>query len=807
MSTPIHHQRRSSPPSHRRLLALSGLADVRVSRFELLGRLPLLVAAAACLGLLPAVRAQTTPAIGTPAASPAQPADQPTEETVQLSPFEVKASQVGPYQATAALAGGRIAEDLFESVTSMTIVTQDFIQDTAPRDTFNATKYIAGIANNSSQVAGDRVSVRGFQVSSPDIDGFATVQSVVKNDPALYETIEFVRGPDSLLAPSGSPGGTLNLISKVAQFGNFGSITGQVGEYDTNSGNFDVNQMIGSKAAYRLVASYINAPQGDNQGYHQSLGVEPSVLFKIGPSSQLLLHVTYFWGTAYNYLGLPIDPTTRSIFSTIQFLPGLNKYETPYADNSGDPSSANHSNRVMYRALFTTNLTDNLSMRLSARYMWDWETNNQWNLTGNAGGGYNPYTGVWTPGYVWTGSASTGFTASPAPATSKVYTLSQSPTNDLDHFIDVQNDWVYHLKNQYFDSQTILGFAGEVFHTVGVGYNATSPAINVYAIPSVATWTPATTPSSNLDATGNWEQAYLNEKLKFWDGHLIANASVVPTYFYESVINYLSGVTSTSHPNPTFVNYGLTYVVVPWASVFYGHSEDAAQINPPPIASASSPNPPEIQSGKQDEAGLRLKFLNGRATASATYFQLYQTNNQVVNPALFSVPPPAVFPPTLFSDRIARGWEFETNINLTSGLSLIGNFTTLTNRSPYDVRFRADPEHFGALFLNYHFQKASLRGLSIGAGYVFQGKAAGDSASGVTNASTTTQLIPNQPSFYIPAYGLLNLTASYRFNKNWIVRLYLDNALDKSYIAGSLNNNAVMPGIPINPHAAITYSF
>jgi len=123
------------------------------------------------------------------------------------------------------------------------------------------------------------------------------------------------------------------------------------------------------------------------------------------------------------------------------------------------------------------------------------------------------------------------------------------------------------------------------------------------------------------------------------------------------------------------------------------------------------------------------------------------------------------------------------------------------------VRFRANPEHFGALFVNYHFDQGSLKGFSVGAGYVFQGKAAGDSASGVTNASTTTTYIPNQPSFYIPAYGLLNLTASYRFNPHWIIRFYLDNALDKSYIAGSLNANAVMPGIPINPHGSVTYSF
>jgi iron complex outermembrane receptor protein len=246
---------------------------------------------------------------------------------------------------------------------------------------------------------------------------------------------------------------------------------------------------------------------------------------------------------------------------------------------------------------------------------------------------------------------------------------------------------------------------------------------------------------------------------------------------------------------------------VPFASLYFGHSMDAAQISPPSPPTTTNPNPPQLQSGEQDEAGLRLKFLDGRVTASAGYFQLYQTNNAIVNPALFSVPPPTVSPPNIYSDRIARGWEFETNMTITKNLSILGNYTTFTNRSPYDVRFRADPEHFGAVYLNYRFDDGPLNGLSLGAGLVYQGKAPGDSASGVTAASTTAAYVPEEPSFYIPSYELVNLTASYRFNRHWVVRFFLDNALNKFYFAGSLNDNAVMPGIPINPHGSITYSF
>jgi iron complex outermembrane receptor protein len=768
-------------------------------------RTSLSVLSAFGLSLVQALSGQT-PAPTIQTATPSGP-QASGDQTVVLSPFEVTSPPVGPYQATQALAGGRVAEDLFESIDNVSVVTPEFIQDTAPRDIFNATKYLAGISNNSSQVAGDRVSVRGFQVSSPDVDGFDTIQSVVKNDPALYESVEFVRGPDSLLAPNGSPGGTLNLVSKVAKFANFGSATVQFGEYDTNAGSFDVNEMLNPSVAFRLVSSFIDATQGDNQGYHESLGVMPSLLFKIGSNSQLLLHVTYFWGTAYNYLGLPIDPATHNISDTIALLPGLNPYETPYADNINDPSSANHSNRVSYRALFTSNLTDNLSVRLAARYLWDWETNNQWNLLGNAGGGYDPLTGLWTPGLVWSGSAAKGFTSSPAPATSDLYSLSQSPTNDLDHYFDVQNDWVYLYKSKGFNSETTAGFAAEAFHTQVKGYSATSPAINVYDIPGAASWTPAKSAATNEDVTGNFEQVYLSEKLKLWDDRIILSGSVVPTWFFENVDNFLSGVNYGTHPNPTFVNYGVDVVPVPYASLYFGHSQDAAQISPPSPPTATNPNPPQIQSGEQDEAGLRLKFLDGRITASGGYFQLYQTNNAIVNPALFSIPPPSVTPPNIYSDRIARGWEFETNMTITKNLSVIGNFTTFTNRSPYDVRFRADPEHFGALYVNYRFDEGALNGLSLGLGVVYQGKSAGDSASGVTAASTPTALIAEEPSFYLPAYELVNFTASYRLDRHWTFRFFLDNVFNKFYYAGSLNDNAVMPGIPINPHGSLTYSY
>ena len=736
--------------------------------------------------------APTTPAPATPAG----------EKTVVLTPFEVRAEPVGPYQVSDALVGGRLRTDLFESSSSISIITKEFMDDIAPRDIFSAAKYLAGIANNSSQVAGDRVSIRGFQVSSPNIDGFATPQSVVKQDPALYERIEFVRGPDALLAPSGSPGGTLNLISKTARFEDFGSATAQFGVYDANTVNFDVNRTISKKAAFRVAASYIDDEQGKNQGFHSSFATNPSVLINLAERTKLLLQFTYFWGRAYNYLGFPIDPAT-SATSGLKMLPGLDVYQSSYADDADDPSSANHSIRTTYRALLTTQFNDNLSMRLSARFLHDREVNNQWNLTGNLGGGVNPNNGEWTPGIVWSGAP--GFAPSPAPTPSHVYSLSQSPNNLLSQNVDFQNDYVYHVAGKGFDSETVTGVAAETFTQRITGYNGVSPAIDVFNIPAPATYTVNANPSANQKVSGNWVQVYLSEKLKLWNNRIILNAGVVPTWFHQRTQNYISGLTVSNHPDPIFVNYGATFVATPNLAFYFGHSEDGVQIVNAPTA--TNPNPPQMQSGEQDEVGIRLKFLEGRLTANLSYYDLQQTNNAIVNPLLFSVPPPAVAPPPILADRTAKGWEFELNYTVSKQLSVLANYTKYENRSPYNVRFRADPEEAGAFYVNYRFTEGGMKGLALGLGYTFQGKAAGDSVSGVTAASTPTNQIAVKPSFYLPSYGLLNLTASYKFDDHWTARAFIDNALDEEYFAGSLNRNAVMPGIPTNFRASVTYSF
>ena len=375
------------------------------------------------------------------------------------------------------------------------------------------------------------------------------------------------------------------------------------------------------------------------------------------------------------------------------------------------------------------------------------------------------------------------------------------------NFYDIQNDYVYKFKNDSLRSETTAGWAAELYHERNKGYSASSPPIYVFAIPSPALCSanPATdTLVNNQIIDGNFLQGYLNEDLRLWRDRVIINAGVTQTYWYQQITDYLRNSSYGTSPNRAAKNFGVNFQPVPDVAIYYGHSEAGIQVNNPPTA--GQPNP-DLQWGIQNEEGLRFKLLGGRAICSVDHYDLSQSNNAITNPALFSNPPPTVVPPSLLESRIARGWEYEINVPISEELSLIANATNFRNRSPYGVPFRGTSECSGAAWLYYSLRQGPLQGLSFGASYSYQGKRPGDTASGVTAASTPTDQIPNQPTFYIPAYALVNLSAAYHFDHHWKISLFVDNVLNRTYYAESLNRNAVYPGIPINPRGSISYSF
>src|SRR5882724_5149484 len=188
-------------------------------------------------------------------------------ETVKLSPFEVHAGDLGRYQSSDASSGGRVAMNLFTSPQSINVVTGQLLSDVGASRILDALIYTPSVTESTIPNGLDRITVRGFQVEGQTIDGLYIDETQYNIDPALIDHIEVVLGPNAILSPTGSPGGTINNITKKPLFRAQNSLNFNIGLFDSGGLVLDSTGPFGpdSKFAYRLIAD-----AHDYRGYYDS---------------------------------------------------------------------------------------------------------------------------------------------------------------------------------------------------------------------------------------------------------------------------------------------------------------------------------------------------------------------------------------------------------------------------------------------------------------------------------------------------------------------------------------------------------
>ncbi len=226
--------------------------------------------ALAFLCLVTALPAQSVPASTPPAATTAT-----KEEAVVLSPFEVNSGNDKGYAASSALAGTRTNEKLANLPNSISVMTQEFLQDMAFNNYFDA----VGFASNAENIANDLGTVgavvgqrSGNQVN---IRGLATVRQLRDGFPwylvaDVYNTerIEFSRSPGGLAYGDVDAGGIINIASKRAAFQKRGSAQVRYDNFGTQRYSIDYNHPL---VPGRLGARF-NAIKSEVEMFKQRMG-------------------------------------------------------------------------------------------------------------------------------------------------------------------------------------------------------------------------------------------------------------------------------------------------------------------------------------------------------------------------------------------------------------------------------------------------------------------------------------------------------------------------------------------------------
>ena len=714
-----------------------------------------------------------------------------TDEVVQLNPFNVSSRELSRYTAADASAGGRMTVNLMDSLQSISVVTNDLITDSGAIQMTDAAKFVSGVSVSTIPNDDDRIEIRGFQSEGQTINGF-TSAGQGEMPIFLVDRLEVIKGPDAILAPSAVPGGTVNMVTKTPQFqSSFGSISYQAGLYDANMVNVDVNQVLNSEFAFRLVATYRDSRNFADSPL-RSTGIMPVVSYRNAHGLEMTLTWMFFNFKEQDYFGYPIDPSSGTLTTGVA-LKGVPRN----LNYDGDTYRSDKRPAVLYFTA-TTPITDSLSTRIAAHYEKDqFGDNTQATAGGATGGGVDPRTGDFVPGYVF-GGASTNYAATPAPpfpATSVRTGIGTLRPESV--FADFQNDNVYIFKNDFFTSTSTAGFAynytinnsvGILDNSVPITYTAPTPTVSVYTVPV-----------SKTHSVNTRTQLYVNETVNLFQGRLSLSGGYSDLNYLLTTRDDFANQNYEATIDKGLVNYGVIVKPIPQVALYFGHTANSAANSVQSISTGSAPT----TNGTQNEGGLRFQLLDKRVYATVAYYHIDQSNFGVTNPRNNEFPIPVPQLPALIETRVAKGWEYELHAAITSELSFVGNATVYTNRDPNNIPFRGAAEKSWVAALRYEFANQSvLKGLSVGLNADWLAKRPGDQGSGLTALN-----VPIQASFYLPQRTLVNMLLAYRFNSHWKAQVNIDNLLDKKYLEAALNRFNVWQGSPTNVRLTVTYSW
>jgi outer membrane receptor protein involved in Fe transport len=224
-----------------------------------------LLALASALACPVAAHAQAVASAGATLAPPANPAaNRAADSLIQLNPFEVKADADNSYGALNSNSLTQFNTSLHTTPVSADIFTAEFMRDigaTSIEEMLAGYGAGAGTVMSNpdsdalSQQPGDRVGnqtigIRGTGGGAIRRDGFAATgaannfgsTAVGVTSTFDVERADVVRGPQGLLYGAGGAGGTVNTVSKRANFGRRnGSVTYRIDQYGSKQAQLDVN--------------------------------------------------------------------------------------------------------------------------------------------------------------------------------------------------------------------------------------------------------------------------------------------------------------------------------------------------------------------------------------------------------------------------------------------------------------------------------------------------------------------------------------------------------------------------------------
>ncbi|HVU34578.1 MAG TPA: TonB-dependent receptor plug domain-containing protein [Opitutaceae bacterium] len=541
-------------------------------------------------------------------------------DVVSLSPFVVHSDASDQYSANQTLSATRIATDTMNLPFSISVLTSQFASDIDARSIQDALQYLNIQQEPSQAFSIDTATsfiMRGFPAtilrnSFPAASGMTPVAFVA------VDRMEALKGPASLLYGALQPGGVVNVISKRPSFKPLANLSVSYGSYDNTRGTIDLSGPLdrNHKVAYRLLASGLSGHSNKDAFAKQRRELSGMLQFDFTPATTLNLEYDY----SYNHVTAP--PSGALLLNLVPSAQNGNRgtiqqyvLTYPWNMNYRGPGDYGLGEAHYFNAELHHHFSDNWNSRLA--YAWE---------------------DSWTDRITRAGA----LVASPTRrGLTDTHADGKSITSTLQ--FDTVGRWTSH----FVDTTLLLGAgydhntnrAATLNSTVVTFFNPADPSTWAQAAPPLSTFTilraNPTGNGTDYAAYSTGQFAFLNGRLRLVLGDRWQKAEAV------SNATSSAGLSSNSFSiTHNTVQTGVLGRVTRTLSLYASWSQsfvpqNQTLITPKPLDPATGlPKPGALNGsmvaqpleGAGSDLGAKLQFFDGALTATASYFNIKETN-------------------------------------------------------------------------------------------------------------------------------------------------------------------------------------
>ncbi len=611
----------------------------------------------------------------------------------------------------------------------------------------DALKNVSGVSLTQQRGGvSETFSARGYSIGVAGAGGSIFKNGIISNsagfpEASTLEAVEVLKGSAALLYGNVSGGLIINMVTKKPKFESGGEVSMRVGSYGLYKPTVDVYGPLSKKLAFRVVGTYENAKSYRDVVKINRVYVNPSLLYKIGPKTTLLLQGDYLKSDLTPDNG--VGSLNANQDAVIPDVPRSRFINTLWA----------------YNNLKQTTGSLNLDHTLS----------NNWKLNFIAGAQSTNVTAFGSavpnntirPNGDWYRALSRTKTAE-NDYTGQVNLTGRFTTGSIGHQVLVGSDVVGIVSETNSFSITSKGATVVTYDTINV-LNPAKYAVRT-DIPNANALLRTTSPSLRLGVYVQ-DLISLSDKIKVLAGLRWSSQKTVQTTLY----NWVSG-SEKRGPVETKTDAALSPKVAliyqpTKTTSFYGSYANNFTINTGVDISGQLLKPSIVD---QYEGGIKNELLNGRLTANFSIYHIVNSNFAQMAPFKADGSPNTDTNVKEFTGQTTSdGLEIDINGNLSKNLYFMTgygyNYMRYTKTSPVKgsfiegERLTNNPAHTANATIFYTFDLPQLRGLKLGASAFYTGARNGGNNNTYGQTPEFSRLIP------LTGFATFDVTAGYTF--------------------------------------------